>query len=207
MKNMLMSALLVSCVTVTAQAAEPATVNGKPIKQSLIDYIIKDVAAQGRQVDDKARANIIEKLITNEVIDQEAQKSGIDKQPDFIAKQELTLHELRVNAYLEDYLRKNPLDDKALQSEYERQKAQLSGKEYKARHILVKSESEAKDIINMLSNGGDFATIANQKSLDVGSKENGGDLGWFTSTAMVEPFSDAVAKLDKGNITLAPSQS
>ena len=207
MKNILISALLTSCVTLTAQAADPATVNGKPIKQSLIDFIIKEAVTQGRQIDDNARANIIEKLITNEVIDQEAQRAGIDKQPDFIAKEELTRHELRVSTYIEDYLRKNPIEDKTLQSEYERQKSQLSGQEYKASHILVNAESEAKDIIDMLSKGRDFDTIAKEKSLDVGSKENGGDLGWFTPTTMIKPFSDAVVKLAKGSITLTPIQT
>jgi peptidyl-prolyl cis-trans isomerase C len=203
----MITALLVSGISLNVQAADIATVNGKPVKQSLLDYIIKDATATGKKVDDNMRANIIDKLITNEVIDQEAQKSGIDKDDEFQAKVELTLHEMRINAYIQDFIKKNPVDDKALQAEYDNQKAKFKGKEYKASHILVKTEDEAKEIITQLTKGADFGSLAKDKSLDTGSKDNGGDLGWFQPANMVKPFSDAVAKLDKGNYTLTPIQS
>lgn len=206
MKKMVIAALLAGCASFNVQAGEPATVNGKPIKQSLVDYIIKGAAAQGRQIDDNTRAIIIDKLITTELIDQEAQKSGIDKQPDFLIKEEMTRRDLRINAYIEDYLRKNPIDDQALQSEYDKLKAQTSGKEYKASHILVKTEGEAKELISKLAKGADFSQLAKEKSLD-SSKDNGGDLGWFQSENMVQPFSDAVAKLQKGSYTTLPVQT
>jgi peptidyl-prolyl cis-trans isomerase C len=190
MKRIIITALLVSTASFNLQAADIATVNGKSIKQSLLDYIVKNATDAGKQVDDNARANIIDKLITNEVIDQEAQKVGIDKEPEFLAKQELALHELRINAYLEDFIKKNPIDDKALQTEYDKQKADFKGKEYKASHILVKTEDEAKEIIKQLVNGSDFASIAKDKSTDAGSKESGGDLGWFSPDSMVKPFGD-----------------
>jgi peptidyl-prolyl cis-trans isomerase C len=204
MKRIIITALLVSFASFNLQASDLATVNGKPIKQSLLDYIVKNATTAGKQVDDNARANIIDKLITNEVIDQEAQKVGIDNEPEFLAKQELALHELRINAYLEDFIKKNPIDDKTLQTEYDKQKAEFKGKEYKASHILVKTEFEAKEIIQQLVNGSDFASIAKDKSTDAGSKESGGDLGWFSPDGMVKPFGDAVVKLEKGNYTPTP---
>lgn len=207
MKKIVITALLVSFASFNLQAADLATVNGKPIKQSLLEYIVKNATDAGKPVDDNARANIIDKLITNEVIDQEAQKVGIDKQPEFLAKQDLALHELRINAYLEDFIKKNPIDDKALQAEYDKQKAEFKGKEYKASHILVKTEDEAKDIIQQLAKGSDFAGIAKDKSTDAGSKESGGDLGWFSPEGMVKPFGDAVVKLGKGNYTPTPIQT
>ena len=172
-----------------------------------MDYIIKDATAAGKTIDSNARATIIDKLITNELLDQEAQKSGIDKKPDYLAKEELTLHELRVNAYIADFVKRNPIEDKDLQAEYEHQKTLFKGTDYKARHILVKTEDEAKEIIKQLTKGDDFASIAKSKSIDTGAKENGGDLGWFASGAMVKPFSDAVAKLNKGAYTTSPVQS
>lgn len=207
MKKIAIAALMASCTSLNAWAADPATVNGKPVKQSIVEYIIRDAAAQGKQVDDNVRANIIEKLITSELIDQEAQKSGIDKQPDFLAKEELTRRELRINAYIEDYIRKNPIDDQAVKSEYDKFKAQLSDKEYKAVHILVKTEDDAKDVISQLAKGADFAQLAREKSLDRGSRENGGDLGWFQPESMVKPFSDAAMKLQKGLYTTVPVQT
>ncbi len=207
MKKTYLLALLLTFLALNAQAADVATVNGKPVKQSLVDYIIKEATTAGKTVDESARASIIDKLITNEVIDQEAQKTGVDKKPDFLAKEELTLHELRVNAYIADYIKKNPVDDKALQAEYEHQKSLFKGTDYKARHILVKTEDEAKDIIKQLVKGSDFASLAKDKSIDTGTKGNGGDLGWFTAGTMVKPFSDAVATLNKGAYTSSPVQT
>src|SRR3989338_8132215 len=202
----ILGALLLA-VTTTAQAADLATVNGKPIKQSLVDYIIKDATTRGQKVDDNVQAIIVNKLISSELVAQEAQKAGIDKQPDFLAKEELMRRELLVNTYLQDYIKKNPIDDKTLQAEYDKFKAQMGDKEFKASHILVKTEQEARDVIAQLTKGGDFAKIAREKSLDPGSKEKGGDLGWFPPTAMVRPFSDAVSKLQKGLYTTAPVQT
>jgi peptidyl-prolyl cis-trans isomerase C len=193
--------------TITAQAADPASVNGKPIKQSLVDYIAKDAAARGQKVDDNIRSIIVNKLISSEVVAQEAQKSGFDKQPDYLAKEELMRRELLVNSYLQDYIKKNPITDATLKSEYDKYKAAMGDKEYKASHILVKTEQEAKDIVAQLAKGGDFAKIAKEKSLDPGSKEKGGDLGWFPPAAMVKPFSEAVSRLQKGLYTTTPVQT
>jgi peptidyl-prolyl cis-trans isomerase C len=172
-----------------------------------MDYYIKDVTASGQKVDDNLRNIIIDKLITSELLIQEAQKAGIDKQPDFIAREELMRREILANAYLQDYIKKNPIDDKTLQAEYDKFKAQMGDKEYKASHILVKTEQEAKDVIAQLTKGGDFAKIAKEKSLDPGSKERGGDLGWFPPNAMLKPFSEAVTKLQKGLYTTVPVQT
>ncbi len=206
MKNIVLVTLLAGCASIAAHAADPATVNGKPIKQELVDFIVKDATAQGKTIDDATRANIVNQLITTEIIDQEAQKSGITQTPDFLAKEELTRRELRVKAYIEDFLRKNPIDDKTLQAEYDKIKAQISGKEFRASHILVKSEDQAKAIISQLAKGADFAKLAKENSLD-SSKDQGGDLGWFQPETMVKPFSDAVAKLQKGGYTTAPVQT
>lgn len=208
MKRMIVTALLASFTVVNAQAADLATVNGKPIKQSLMDYIVKNATNAGKAVDEQARANVLEKLITNEVLDQEAQRVGINKQAEYLAKEELALHEMRVTAYLEDYVKKHPIDDSAIQAAYDEQKAMLAKEqEYKASHVLVKTEDEAKEIIQQLAKGADFASIAKEKSIDTGSKESGGDLGWFAPAGMVKPFADAVVKLEKGSYTLAPVQT
>jgi peptidyl-prolyl cis-trans isomerase C len=202
----ILGALLLACAAMTAQAADPASVNGKPIKQSLVDSIVKEALANGAKDEDNIKATIVTQLINNELLVQEAQKAGIDKQPDFLAKQELRYRELLANLYLQDYIKKNPIDDATLKSEYEKFKVAIGDKEYKASHILVKTEQEAKDVIAQLSKGGDFAKIAREKSLD-GSKEKGGDLGWFSPARMVKPFGEAVAKLQKGLYTTIPVQT
>jgi peptidyl-prolyl cis-trans isomerase C len=192
-----------------AQAADAAvaTVNGKPIKQSLLDFIVKDAGSHGQKIDDNTRSIIVSKLISNELVYQEAQRQGLDKQSDFIAREELARRELLVNAYLQDYLKKNPVSEADTRSAYEKFKTEVGDKEYSARHILVATEAEAKDIIAQLAKGGDFAKIAKEKSKDTGSKDKGGDLGWFSPGGMVKSFGDAVVKLQKGLYTTVPVQT
>ena len=184
-----------------------ATVNGKQIKQSVYDYIAKDATARGQKVDAPVKEAIINKLVDSELVYQEAQKLGLDKQADYVAREELARRELLTSAFLQDFVKKNPISDADTKAAYEQYKKAYGEKEYSARHILVKTEAEAKDIIAQLGKGGDFAKIAKEKSLDPGSKDKGGDLGWFSPATMVKPFSDAAAILQKGAVTASPVQT
>jgi len=184
-----------------------ATVKGKAIKQSVYDYIAKDAAARGQKVDDQVKQAITNKLIDSELVYQEAQKIGLDKQADYIAREELSRRELLTSTFLQDFIKKNPISDADTKAAYEQYKKAYGDKEYSARHILVKTEAEAKEIIAHLGKGGDFAKIAKEKSMDPGSKEKGGDLGWFSPATMVKPFSDAVAGLQKGAVSATPAQT
>ncbi len=192
----------------SAFAAESvATVNGKQIKQSVYDYIAKDATARGQKVDAPVKEAIINKLVDSELVYQEAQKLGLDKQSDYLAREELSRRELLTSAFLQDFVKKNPISDADTKAAYEQYKKAYGDKEYSARHILVKTEAEAKDIIAQLGKGGDFAKIAKEKSIDPGSKDKGGDLGWFSPATMVKPFSDAAAALQKGAVTASPVQT
>ncbi len=184
-----------------------ATVNGKPIKQSIYDYIAKDAVARGQKVDGQVKQAITNKLIDSELVYQEAQKLGLDKQADYLAREELSRRELLTSSYLQDFVKKNPIAESETKAAYEEYKKAYGDKEYSARHILVKTEGEAKEIIAQLGKGADFAKIAKEKSLDPGSKEKGGDLGWFSPASMVKPFSDVVANLQKGSISNSPVQT
>jgi peptidyl-prolyl cis-trans isomerase C len=192
----------------SAYAADTlATVNGKAIKQSIYDYIAKDATARGQKVDSQVKQAITNKLIDSELVYQEAQKLGLDKQADYLAREELSRRELLTSMYLQDFVKKNPISESETKAAYEEYKKAYGDKEYSARHILVKTESEAKDIIAQLGKGGDFAKIAKEKSLDPGSKEKGGDLGWFSPASMVKPFSDVAINLQKGSISSNPVQT
>jgi peptidyl-prolyl cis-trans isomerase C len=162
---------------------------------------VKDATDHGQKVDDNVRDVIMSKLISSELVLQEAQKSGMDKKPDFLAKEELTRRELLVNVYIQDYMKSHPVSDSDTKAAYEKFKTELGDKEYNARHILVASEAEAKDVIAQLNKGGDFSKIAKEKSIDPGSKDKAGDLGWFSLGGMVKPFGEAVAKLQKGKVS------
>ncbi len=192
---------------ITLAADSVATVNGKPIKQSWVDFITKDAVARGQKNSDGMRSTIINELVGSELAYQEAQKQGLDKGPDFIANQELTNRKMLVNLFLADFMKKNPISDADKKAAYEDYKKGLGDKEYNARHILVKTEAEAKEILAQVNKDGDFAKIAKEKSIDPGSKEKGGDLGWFSPAGMVKPFSTAVTALQKNTVAATPVQT
>lgn len=208
--NISRALILLAMVSVsnTAMAADDiATVNGKPISKNVYDFIVKDAEDHGKKIDDNISNAIKNKLIDSEIVFQEAQKLGLDKSNEYVAREELARRELLTGIYLQDFIKKNPISDKDIKAEYENYKKAFGEKEYNARHILVKTEAEAKDIIAKLSKGGDFAKIAKEKSLDPGSKVKGGDLGWFSPATMVKPFSDAIATLKKGETSKTPVQT
>jgi peptidyl-prolyl cis-trans isomerase C len=207
--------LLIAIAAFSTLAASPAlfaadaaaTVNGKPIKQSWVDLILKDAKDRGQTPSDNMKNAIVKDLVASELILQEAQKQGIDKGSDFVVSQELANRKLLVTAFMQDYIKKNPVTEADTKAEYDQYKKETGDKEYNARHILVKTEAEAKDVIARIKKGEDFAKVAKDKSIDTGNKDKGGDLNWFTAPMMVKPFSDAVADLKKGELTAAPVQT
>ncbi|MHB1100916.1 MAG: peptidylprolyl isomerase, partial [Burkholderiales bacterium] len=110
-------------------------------------------------------------------------------------------------AYLHDYAKSHPVTDAEMKQEFDKIKAHMGSKEYKVRHILVKTEAEAKKIIADLKKGAKFSKLAAEKSEDPGSKSNGGELDWAPASNFVQPFADAVRLLKKGEITPAPVQT
>lgn len=182
-----------------------ATVNGAPISKSRVDLLVKQGGAQGQPDNADTRKAILDQLTMQMVIAEEAVKKGLDKTPDVAEKLELVKQSILANAYVQDYIKNNPVTEEAMKAEYERIKATITGTEYKARHILVEKEAEAKDIIAKLKkDAGAFAKLAKEKSKDPGSGAQGGDLGWFDISRMVPEFGAAVSKLDKGAITQEP---
>ena len=112
-----------------------------------------------------------------------------------------------IRAYIGDYLNAHQVSDDALKAEYEKIKAGLGDKEYKARHILVEKKEDAESIIKQLQSGGKFDELAKANSKDTGSKENGGDLDWAAPANFVPEFSNAMVALKKGQMTDAPVRS
>ena len=185
-----------------------ATVNGKPISQRTVDMIAKQGGSAGHADTPEARKGIIDQLALQMVVAEEAVKKGLDKSPEVLDQLNAIRQSVLANAYVEDFIKSNPISEDALKAEYERIKATISGTEYKARHILVDKESEAKDIIARLKKDpAAFAKLAAERSKDSGSKARGGELGWFDPRRMVPEFSAAVTKLEKGKFTDVPVKS
>jgi peptidyl-prolyl cis-trans isomerase C len=194
---------LIAVVAAPAFAQNAATVNGKAIPAAKVDQMVKQVVAQGQQPDSpQLREAVKKELISREVMLQEADKQGYGKKADVTAAIDNARQSIIINAMLADYVKKNPIKDAEIQSEYDKYKAAVGPTEYHSRHILVATEQEAKDIIAKLKAGGKFEELA--KVSKDGSANNGGDLGWMTPGKLVKPFADAMIALKNGEITQTP---
>jgi peptidyl-prolyl cis-trans isomerase C len=182
-----------------------ATVNGAPIMKSVLDiYGAQRKAAQseGEQVNDQ---EILNEVISLELMRQEGVSKGLDTTPTIIATLDQQTRTLLAGAAIRDYVQKNPVTDEQARQVYDKEIGKPAT-EYDARHILVKTREEAEEIIRQLDKGGDFDALAKEKSTDT-SASAGGKLGWFSGTQMVQPFADAVAGLEKGSYTKEPVQT
>ena len=180
-----------------------AVVNGQYIAKTTLDALEKEVAERSHgQVFPKEK--LIEELIQRELLVQDATQKQLDKSPELVAQLENAKKALLTQADLQNFIKANPVTDAEIKAEYDIKIAAEKGTEYKASHILVKTEEEAKKLIAELDKGADFAKLANKNSLDAKESQNGGDLGWFSSAQMVAPFSEAVATLEKGKYTTEP---
>jgi peptidyl-prolyl cis-trans isomerase C len=181
------------------------TVNGTAISQRTVDKLARQNAGAGRPDTPESRRFLVDQLALQLVVAEEAVKKGLDKAPETVETIDAMKQSVLANAYVQDFIKNNPVSDDMVKAEYERIKATVTGTEYKARHILVEKEAEAKDIIARLGKEpGAFAKLAMEKSRDTGSKPRGGDLGWFDPKGMVPEFGAAVGKLEKGKFTQAP---
>jgi peptidyl-prolyl cis-trans isomerase C len=191
---------------VTANKAFFAKVNGVAVSQNLADAFIAEQKAKGAPDTPELHNAVRDELIRRELLLQEARKAGIDKKPDIAAQAEAAKQAVLISSFVQQFFEKHPITDDQLQANYERIKAQVGGTEYKTQHILVKEESEAKAIIEELKNGAKFEELAKQ-SIDPGSKDKGGELGWAAPGNYVKPFADALTALEKGKFTETPVQS
>jgi peptidyl-prolyl cis-trans isomerase C len=184
-----------------------ATVNGTAIPRSRLDYLVRQQASRGAPDNEATRAAVRDELINRELIAQEAARAGTAKKGDVPVQLDIARQEVLVGAYLSDYVRTHPVTDAEIQKEYDRAKSQTGATEYRARHILVESEDEAKRVIADLKKGGKFEELARKSSKDEGTRERGGDLDWNVPAAFDKAFADAMVKLQKGQITPEPVQS
>lgn len=207
----LIAGLLAQVPSFAAEPAKPAgknvaTVNGVGIPQGAYDLLAERAVAQGATDGPQLNAEIRGRLIQTELLNQAAKKKGLDRKPDVNLQLDLARHQIIANAYVADYVQAHPITDAAAKAEYERLVAQTGNKEYKSRHILVKEEKEAKDIIERLKMGEKFDKLATL-SIDPGTKDKGGDLGWSVPSNFVETFGKALSGLTPGSYTPAPVQT
>lgn len=208
------SKLLVSAITAAALAGNPtsfaadgeaaetavATVNGVAITALERDTQAAQFKARGQNATDQ---QVVDELVSITLMGQEAEKMGLDKSPAMEAEMKIMRARVLANALLTKFTEKLDFSDDVLRTEYDKQIATTSAKEFKASHILVEDEAKAKEVIGELDDGADFAETAKKYSTGP-SGPNGGDLGWFDAGAMVPEFSQAVAAMEPGKYSKEP---
>jgi peptidyl-prolyl cis-trans isomerase C len=181
-----------------------ATVNGVVVPQARADFLMQQQAQRGAPDTEQMRGAVREELINREVLAQEARKAGAEKAPEVQTQLDMVRQEIVVSYYLREFARKNPVTEAEIQKEYDRAKSQHGDKEYKARHILLETEDQAKGLIAELKKGAKFDELATKNSKDTGSAQRGGDLDWNVPGTFDKQFSEAMVKLEKGKYTDAP---
>jgi peptidyl-prolyl cis-trans isomerase C len=211
MKKQIYSALaaaaLMSTLAAPAAAQNLAIVNGKPVPTARVDALMQHLARAGRPVSPEMAGQIKEEVIAREIFMQEANRLGLDASEDFKVQMELTRQTILIRELFNIYQKNNPVTDADIKAEYDKFAAANGGKEYRARHILVEKEDQAKAIIASIKKGAKFEDLAKKQSKDPGSGANGGDLDWASASSYVKEFSDAMVKLAKGKITETPVKS
>ena len=201
-RTLLLVAAFIACVPFTARADDPvvATINGVDIKQSDLDFAATEVGAQlANFPPDDRRRMLLQFVIENELMAEAAVKASLDSGQSF--EDRLKYHRRRAlrDAYFEKNVR-NAVPEEEAKKIYDAKVAAMKPEEeIHARHILVATEDEAKEIAERLKKGEDFATLAKEKSKDANAE--GGDLGWFGRGQMLKPFEDAAFALDVGQIS------
>jgi peptidyl-prolyl cis-trans isomerase C len=194
-----------------AHAQNVATVNGKAVPKSRVDTLIDSVKQQAAARNQAPPPNLDvlarDKVVMDEIFSQEAEKKGIPASAEFKGQMEAARQGLLVQDLFANSEKNVKVSDADVAAEYDRYKAQASGTEYRARHILVENEDQAKALIAQINGGAKFEDVAKKNSKDTGSAENGGDLDFANPKSYVPEFSEALVKLKKGEMTQVPVKS
>lgn len=204
------AALAFTCaLALPSYAQNVATVNGKAITEKQLNEFVALLVEQGAKDSPQLREQVKEELIGRQIFVQAAEKAGLEKRADVQQEIELARQGILVRALMADTLKKNAVTEADVKAEYETLKKQEAGaKEFKARHILVADKAEADKILaDIKAKKITFEAAAKKHSVDTGSGQNGGDLGWSNSNNYVEPFAKAIESQKKGEVSAAPVQS
>jgi len=211
MKKSFIAASLVlaaALAPLAVQAQNIAVVNGKPVPKARVDTIVsqvqKQAASRNQQVPPDLEKMVRDKVVTDEILSQEAERRGLAASPEFKSQMELARQSILIGLLSVDLDKMTKVTDADVQKEYDKFKAQATGTEYKARHILVEKEDEAKALIAQLKAGAKFDELAKKNSKDPGSAPNGGDLDFAGPGSYVPEFSAAMVALKKGEYTETP---
>ena len=187
-----------------ALAQNIAVVNGKSVPKARAMALVQQAERSGQKVPPEMMGRVNDEVVMREIFAQEAERRGLANSPDFAQQWALARQSLLIRELFEDYRKKNAIAEGDVNAEYEKFKAQNTGSEYRARHILVDKEDEAKKLIAEIKAGAKFDELAKKHSKDTGSGANGGDLDFAKPDGYVPEFGKAMTGLKKGEMTEAP---
>ena len=179
-----------------------ATVNGDKIMKSALDGYLQVIkrSPSGSAVKPE---EALDDLVATELALQEAKKTDILSRADIKKKISDFTRNVLLTTWTKEKVKSFDISDADIKKEYDETVKKLTSKEFNARHILLKTEDEAKAVIKEIAGGADFAKVAEKKSTGPSAK-NGGSLGWFKANTMVPAFADAVKKMKKGDVSKEP---
>jgi peptidyl-prolyl cis-trans isomerase C len=204
-------ALLIFLSTANANANDTdpiAIVNGVEIPKDYFEMLVKSQTSQSQQQDTpQFRNDLLEVVITREILAQEALKRQLDLNREYQLQMATTKEQLLINMLFKQLVDESDPTEDQKRTEYARLKkenAKLEEKEYLVRHILVDDIETANSIIEKLNSGSEFSDLAKEFSTDTSTKDSGGDLGWSSPNRFVKPFSDRMVQLAKGEVSATP---
>jgi len=198
--------IVVGCLLLplAVMAQNIAVVNGKPVPKARLDALLKNAARNGQAVPPEMEAQARDQVVLREIFAQEAERTGVAKTKEYQEQMDLLRQTVLIRTLFDNYTKNVKVSDEDVKAEYDRAKSESAGQEYRARHILVESEDEAKKLIADIKAGAKFEDLAKKNSKDTGSAENGGDLDFAKPDTYVPEFSAALTKLQKGQMTETP---
>jgi len=198
------TAAVLSFSSMALHAQNVAIVNGKAVPKTRLNMLASQLERSGRPVTPEMEQQLREEVIMREIFVQEAEKQGLETSDDYKVQLEIAKQSILIRELFAQYQKANPVSDADIKAEYDKFVAANGGKEYRARHILVEKEDQAKAIVASLKKGAKFEDLAKKQSKDPGSGANGGDLDWAAGGNYVKEFSDAMVALKKGQLTDKP---
>ncbi len=183
-----------------------ATVNGEAITERDYENYLRLRQTQQEPIVDKEKEKqvVLNEMIDRIVLSQYAVENKLDQEPDNYLLMKRVRENILVQAAIRKALKDQPVTDEDLKKRFQQEVEKTHKTEYKVRHILVKTEDEAKAVLDQLKKGGNFAAIAKAKSLDVQTGKKGGDLDWINQGMVVPEFFEGVTALKKGQVSAAP---
>jgi len=206
--GLVLTLALISCSKKGVEQKGPflAKVGNTTITQADYDREFQALPEYAQQLfaGEQGKEKFLNEITNKEMLYQEALKKGLDKTPDFQKKlEDFKKITLVTELFEKEVMAKAKVSDQEVKDYYDKHKEELvPTTQIKASHILVKTEDEAKKVLERLKKGEKFADIAKAVSIDKGSAVNGGDLGYFSKGQMVPEFEKAAASLKIGELSM-----